>query len=138
MRVTTTAHAREIQRISPSARSSCSSQADTPANKRPTAETGFIATGPGRTPLKSPTASVQPTRTMQPTSMATMLEAREKVLREVTSQGIESPPSPGRPAVSFPCPAISYSRKRLFPTTTGLLERAYLSHHPQRPDAIVL
>ena len=75
---------------------------------------------------------------MQPTSMATMLEAREKVLREVTSPGMESLPSPGRPAASFPCPAISYSRYRLFPTTTGLLERTHPSHDPQRPDAIVL
>lgn len=28
----------------PAARSSCNNQADTPANDRPTAETGFIAT----------------------------------------------------------------------------------------------
>jgi hypothetical protein len=66
---------------------------------------------------------------MQPTSMVTMLEDRENVLREVTSPGMESPPGPGRPAVSFPCPAISYSRYRLFPTTTGLLERAHPSHN---------
>ena len=116
-RATTRAHTREIQRTLPSARSSCNSQADTPANKSPTAETGFIATGPGRTPLKSPTANVQPTRTMQPTSMVTMLEDRENVFREVTSPGMESPPSPGRPAASFPCPAISYTRYRLFPAT---------------------
>ena len=137
-RATTRAHTREIQRTLPSARSSCNSQADTPANKSPTAETGFIATGPGRTPLKSPTANVQPTRTMQPTSMVTMLEDRENVFREVTSPGMGSPPSPGRPAASFPCPAISYTRYRLFPATTGLLERAHPSHDPQRPGAIVL
>ena len=35
---------------------------------------------------------------------------------------MESPPSPGLPAASFPCPAISYSRYQLFPTTTGLLK----------------
>ena len=80
-RATTRAHTREIQRARWSARSSCNSQADTPANKSPTAEMGFIATGPGRTPLKSPTASVQPTRTMQPTSIVTMLEDRENVFR---------------------------------------------------------
>jgi hypothetical protein len=50
---------------------------------------------------------------MQPTSMATMPEARENVFREVTSQGMESPPRTGRPDVSCPCPAISYSRYRL-------------------------
>ncbi len=71
---------------------------------------------------------------MQPTSMVTMLEARENVFREVTSPGMESPPSPGRPAVSFPCPDISYSRYRLYPTTTGLLERA----HPTHNDRVLL
>ena len=45
-RTTTMAHTREIQRARRSARSSCNNQADTPANNRPTAETGFIATGP--------------------------------------------------------------------------------------------
>ena len=113
------AHAREIQRPLPSTRSSCSSQADIPANTRPTAERGFIATGPGRTGLKAPASSAHPARTTQPTSMATMLEARENVLRKVTRPGMESPPSPGRPAASFPCLAISYSRYRLSPTKTG-------------------
>jgi hypothetical protein len=87
---------------------------------------------------KTPASSVQPTRPVQPTSMATMPEARENVFREVTSPGMESPPSAGRPAVSFPCPTISYSRYRLFPTRTGLLERISLSHHPHQLDAIVL
>ena len=137
-RTTTKAHAREIQRVIPSARSSCNNQADTPARIRPTAETGFIATGPGRMPLRSPTASVQPARTMQPTSMAAMLEARERVLREVTSQGMESPPGPGRPAAPCLCLAISYSRYRLFPTPTGLLKRPIPSQDLQQPDAIVL
>jgi hypothetical protein len=88
--------------------------------------------------LKTPTSSVQPMRTMQPTSMATMLEAREKVLSEVTRPGMESPPSPGRPAVSYLCPAISYSRYRLFPTPTGLLKRPLPSRDSQQPHAIVL
>jgi hypothetical protein len=135
---TTRAHTREIQRSPPSTCSSCNNQADTPANNKPIAESGFIATGPGRMSLKAPTSSVQPMRTMQPTSMATMLEAREKVLSEVTRPGMESPPSPGRPAVSFLCPAISYSRYRLFPTPTGLLKRPHPSQDSQQPDAIVL
>lgn len=108
-RTTTRAHTREIQRARRPVRSSCSNQADAPANNRPTAETGFIATGPGRSFLRLPTAKVQPRRTMQPTSTATTPEARENVFRKVTSQGMESPSSPGRPAVSFVCQAISYS-----------------------------
>ena len=56
---------------------------------------------------------------MQPTSMATIPEACENVFKEVTSQGMESPSSPGRPAAPFPCPVISYSRYRLSPTATG-------------------
>jgi hypothetical protein len=75
---------------------------------------------------------------MQPTSMVTMLEARENVLSEVTRPGMESNPSLGRPAVSFLCPAISYSRYRLFPTPTGLLKRPHPSQDLQQPDAIVL
>src|SRR5215204_5515545 len=97
---TTMAHTREIQRSLPSTCSSCNNQTDTAANNKPIAERGFIATGPGRISLKAPTSSAQPMRTMQPISMATMLEASEKVLSEVTRPGMESPPSPGRPAVS--------------------------------------
>src|SRR5215217_913855 len=136
-RTTTRAQTREIQRTLPSAHSSCSSQADTPANNRPTAETGFIATGPGRVPLKGPASSVQPARTMQPTTIAAMLDARENVFKEETRPGMESPPSPGRPAVSCLCLAISYSRYRLFPTPTGLLKRPHPSQNLQQPDAIV-
>src|ERR671920_1629979 len=135
---TTRAHTREIQRSLPSTCSSCNNQADTPANNKPIAERGFIATGPGRMSLKAPTSSVQPMSTMQPTTMATMLEAREKVLSEVTRPGMESPPSPARPAVSYLCPAISYSRYRLFPTPTGLLKRPHPSQDSQQPDAIVI
>jgi hypothetical protein len=67
-----------------------------------------------------------------------MLEDRENVFREVTRPGMESPPSPGLPAASFPCPAISHSRYRLFPTPTGLLKRPHPSQDLQQPDAIVL
>src|SRR5215212_2162968 len=118
-RTTTRAQAREIQRILWPARSSCSSQADAPANKKPTADMGFIATGPGKTRPKTPTSSVQPAKTTQPTSMATRDEARENVFRKATRPGMESPPSPGRPAAPFTCLAISYSRCRLLSTTTG-------------------
>ena len=51
--------------------------------------------------LRIPASNVQPTRTMQPTSMATMLEAREKVFRDVTSPGMESPPARVAPPFRF-------------------------------------
>jgi len=68
--------------------------------------------------------------------MATMLDARENIFRKVTSPGMESPPSPGRPAAPCLCLAISYSRYRLLPTPTGLLKRPHPSQDLQQPEVL--